>query len=231
VEYVHTVLQRPMHDRAWEVAVKAATSPEQALAVGLRAFEEKKWSIAVKGLEVARDRYSEDADEYSQAAFRLGQARRNLGQVDRALEAFDDAIAAGHVQARNLKGYLLMQEDRLEEAEEAFTVAIERGNRTAAFNLLEVLDKRGRLSVADDRFGKAVEKGNPAAALMLGTVKHSEGDLDEADRLYRAGEGGDRKVDAPHRKRARMLRALIAEERGRTSEATKLFQDAWDQEQ
>jgi tetratricopeptide (TPR) repeat protein len=234
VDHVATQTDQPASEPAWELAVKRTETAGEAMSVGQKAGDAKRWTYAVESLEKACERYAEDSDEFANAAFRLGQARRWLPEPDNdgAIEAFGQAIAARHTQAWNLRGFLLWKEKgELAEAEEAFVGAIARENRTAAFNLLAVLAARDRLDAVDERFAKAVDAGNPAAALMLGTAKHAAGDLDAAARLYERADSGTRKVDGPHRKRAKMLGALVEFERGDAATARARFAEAWDEDE
>lgn len=190
-------------------------------------IEDDRWSEIMHGdhrpndeLYVAREalRYA----LHRTATARLALIRRRLKDERGAETLFREAIAAGSLIARNNYGYM-----RPDAAEEVLAPAVAAGNRTAAFNLLEALSRQHALERADERFTPGVEAGNVAAALNLGMVVHGRGDLDAAERLYRAAEKGTRSIDARFGTHARIMRAIIAAQRGDEAEALSLWDGSY----
>jgi uncharacterized protein len=226
VEWLTQFHPTQITQRTWELAIGEADADE-ALAVGSRALElHGRKQLEVAQVQSALWRALEQSEAQTRtrrlAASRLAMLMRRLGDDDDAALLFEDAIENGSLPAANNYGYMLMQQELYDKARDVLSDAMRRGNRTAAFNLLQTLAALDSLDEADAFFRPAAEDGNPAAALLLGNVHHVD-DLDEADGLYAIAENCADEADASFRRRASMMRALVAEERGNHEEADKLF--------
>jgi Tfp pilus assembly protein PilF len=230
VDWLTKTGQATIRDEAWEIAIENADA-DAALAIGGRALElhdreALDLSKAQRAFESARGLSKPGTRPKRIAATRLALLMRRQGRDDLAETYFQEAIENESMVAGNNYGFMLMQHDRYSEAKPILAQAVARGSRTAAFNLLETLAELDAIDEAEDLLGMATEQ-NPAAALMLGNVRHRD-DLDGADRLYRMVEAGNEERDAGFRRRAVLLRALIAEDEGCHDEADRLYRDASD---
>jgi hypothetical protein len=215
---------------AWDLAIENADADE-AVAIGARALElyereDFDPATAQAAFERALAQSKPNTRATRVAATRLAMLMRRLGHDDLAEPYFKQSIESESMVAGNNYGYMLMQQERFAEAKLVLAQAVERGSRTAAFNLLQTLADLDAIGEAGDLFGPEVER-NPAAALMLGNVRHAD-DLEEADRLYALVEASEDDRDAGFRRRATVLRALIAEEQERYDDADSLYAGAGD---
>lgn len=215
---------------AWDLAIEDADADE-GVAIGARALElHERQGLDPAKAQAAFERALAQSKPSTRATrvatTRLAMLMRRLGRDDLAEPYFKQSIASESMVAGNNYGFMLMQQERYEEAKPVLAQAVGRGSRTAAFNLLQTLAELDEIAEADDLFGPEVEQ-NPAAALMLGNVRHSD-DLEEADRLYALVEASEDDRDAGFRRRATALRALIAEEQERHDDADRLYRGARD---
>ncbi len=230
VDYIVERGDAPIKPAVWDAAMKAATGVE-ALALGDRARELDEREVALEAYKKARSRSRRGGDTRAAAALGCAMTLRFLDRDPEAVKYFEEAVKAGSLPAANNYGFMLMMQGDYEQAAEVLTENVANGNRTSAFVLLATLSKWGKLDDAELRFTPGVEAKNPAAALMLGNVKHAEDDLERAEELYRTAEAGTRQIDERFKPRARILRALIAEQRGDSASADALFGESWDEGQ
>ncbi|HXS33119.1 MAG TPA: hypothetical protein VN758_05005 [Solirubrobacterales bacterium] len=235
VEWLTKSSPEKVKQAAWNLAIAEAGAGE-AVAIGARALElhEREGiglSPAQSAFERALEKSEPDTREKRVAATRLAMLMRRLKQDDLAEPYFQQAIDNGSMVAANNYGYMLMQHGSFTKAKPVLVLAVARGSRTAAFNLLQTLAELDEIDLAEELLRPHVED-NPAAALMLGNVHHRD-DLEEADRLYALVREGSEDRDIGFRRRAGVLRALIAEQQGHPEEADSLYlescePDEWD---
>ncbi len=235
VEWLTKSSPAKVKQAAWNLAIAEAGAGE-AVAIGARALElHEREGIGLSPAQSAFERALEKSEpntrEKRVAATRLAMLMRRRKQDDLAAPYFQQAIDNGSMVAANNFGYMLMQQESFSKAKSVLVVAVERGSRTAAFNLLQTLAELSEIDLAEELLRPHVED-NPAAALMLGNVRHRD-DLEEADRLYALVREGSEDRDIEFRRRAGVLRALIAERQERHEAADSLYRescepDEWD---
>jgi tetratricopeptide (TPR) repeat protein len=125
----------------------------------------------------------------------LAAAHRGVQEHDTAMKLVDEEIARnpGAADARYLRGKILTDEGRLEEAEDSFRkvmMNLQYGDKLYCDALLrmgEVDIKLNRLDAAETaaRQYLAIRKDDPEGLFLLGKVEHARGRLEEAVVLFR----------------------------------------------
>ena len=199
-EHIDVQLRSSVPDTVWTAALTSVRDGEEALRIGIAAFEQSRDDIAVQAFAIA----VQDTEQVDRAlaAYNYALMLERLERTAEAEEYYGNAAEAGHADAAYAAGRLSQARGATSEAEHFYKLGAQAGAPESAFALGMLLQER-EPDEALRWLGQAAEAGHVEAAYAAGRLSQARGQTSEADRFYRlaarAGNTGTLERIAAHR--------------------------------